>query len=111
VTLAAFILYTQIENHVLNPLVMSKTMRISPLLVLVSILAGYSIGNWTDGLFGGFAAGLLAIPAAGALQILGRQAWRDIARKEKAEFTGMDPDADSDSAAEILHSAGYAGSA
>jgi predicted PurR-regulated permease PerM len=75
VTLAAFILYTQIENHVLNPLVMSKAMRISPLLVLVSVLAGYSIGNWIDGLFGGFAAGLLAIPCAGALQILGRQAW------------------------------------
>lgn len=97
VTLAAFVIYTQIENHVLNPLIMSKTMRISPLLVLVSVLASYSIGNWIDGLFGAFAAVLLAIPSAGALQILGRHAWRDINRKEKAEFTGIGRDAKSDS--------------
>ena len=47
----------------------SRTTRISPLLVLVSVLAGYSIGNWIGGLFGGFAAGLLAIPVAGAIRV------------------------------------------
>ena len=75
-TLIAFLVYTQIENHVLNPLVMSKTVKISPLLVLLSVLTGYSVGNWTGGLFGGFVGGLLAIPSAGAIQILGREAWR-----------------------------------
>jgi predicted PurR-regulated permease PerM len=83
VTLAVFILYTQLENHVLNPLVMSKTVKISPLLVLLSVLVGYSIGNWMGGLFGGFVGGLLAIPSAGAIQILGREAWRSTARKRR----------------------------
>jgi predicted PurR-regulated permease PerM len=75
-TLIAFLVYTQIENHVLNPIVMSKTVRISPLLVLVSVLVGASAGSWIGGLFGGFVAALLAIPAAGALQVILREAWR-----------------------------------
>jgi predicted PurR-regulated permease PerM len=76
VTLIVFIIYTQLENHVLNPIVMSKTVRISPLLVLISVLVGASVGSWIGGLFGGFVAALLAIPAAGALQVIVREAWR-----------------------------------
>lgn len=76
VTLIVFVVYTQIENHVLNPIVMSKTVRISPLLVLIAVLVGASVGSWVGGLFGGFVAALLAIPAAGALQVLVREAWR-----------------------------------
>jgi predicted PurR-regulated permease PerM len=76
VTLVAFMVYTQIENHVLNPIVMSKTVRISPLLVLISVLVGASIGSWIGGLFGGFVAALLAIPAAGALQVIVLELWR-----------------------------------
>ena len=76
VTLIVFVVYTQFENHVLNPVVMSKTVRISPLLVLVSVLVGASIGSWVGGLFGGFVAALLAIPAAGGLQVIVREAWR-----------------------------------
>jgi hypothetical protein len=68
--------YTQIENHVLNPIIMSKTVKISPLLVLISVLVGASMGNWIGGLFGGFVAALLSIPAAGALQVIVREAWR-----------------------------------
>jgi predicted PurR-regulated permease PerM len=33
VTLIVFVVYTQIESHVLNPMVMSRTVRINPLLV------------------------------------------------------------------------------
>jgi len=76
VTLIVFLVYTQFENHVLNPVIMSKTVRISPLLVLVSVLVGASIGSWVGGLFGGFVAALLAIPVAGALQVIVREAWR-----------------------------------
>jgi predicted PurR-regulated permease PerM len=76
ITLIVFLAYTQIENHVLNPIVMSKTVRISPLLVLISVLVGASIGSWIGGLFGGFVAALLSIPAAGALQVIVREAWR-----------------------------------
>jgi predicted PurR-regulated permease PerM len=76
VTLIVFLVYTQLENHVLNPIVMSKTVRISPLLVLISVLVGASVGSWIGGLFGGFVAALLAIPAASALQVIVREAWR-----------------------------------
>ena len=53
VTLIVFLVYTQLENHVLNPIVMSKTVRISPLLVLISVLVGASLGSLVGGLFGG----------------------------------------------------------
>jgi predicted PurR-regulated permease PerM len=76
ITLVVFLIYTQFENHVLNPVIMSKTVRISPLLVLISVLVGASIGSWVGGLFGGFVAALLSIPAAGALQVIVREAWR-----------------------------------
>ena len=69
VTLVVFVVYTQVENHVLNPAVMSRTVKVNPLLVLVSILVGASIGSWIGGIFGGFVAALLAIPTAGALQV------------------------------------------
>src|SRR5499425_182553 len=77
VTLVVFLAYTQFENHVLNPVVMSKTVRINPLLVLVSILVAASIGSWIGGLFGGFVAALLAIPAAGAGQVICSERCRD----------------------------------
>ena len=76
VTLAVFLVYTQVENHVLNPVVMSKTVRISPLLVLIAVLVGASLGSLVDGLFGGFVAALLAIPLAGAVQVLVKEIWQ-----------------------------------
>lgn len=75
VTLVVFLAYTQIENHVLNPMVMSRTVKINPLLVLVSVLVGASLGSAIGGLFGGFVAALLAIPAAGAIQVIVRDIW------------------------------------
>jgi predicted PurR-regulated permease PerM len=77
VTLVVFLAYTQFENHVLNPVIMSKTVRINPLLVLVSILVAASIGSWIGGFFGGFVAALLAIPAAGACQVVMTELWRN----------------------------------
>jgi predicted PurR-regulated permease PerM len=76
VTLIVFLLYTQIENHALNPVIMSRTVSINPLLVLISILVGASIGSWIDGIFGGFVVALLSIPLAGALQVIVREIWR-----------------------------------
>jgi predicted PurR-regulated permease PerM len=74
ITAAAFIAYQQLENHVLNP-VMSRTVNVNPLLVLVSVLIGSSIGAWLGGLFGAFVAALLSIPCAAALQIIVRELW------------------------------------
>jgi predicted PurR-regulated permease PerM len=79
VTAVVFAVYTQIENHVLNPIVMSKTVRISPLLVLVSVLAGASIGAWLGGIPGGIVGALLAVPTAAAIQTVIRDLWRDTA--------------------------------
>ncbi|HEY7147619.1 MAG TPA: AI-2E family transporter [Streptosporangiaceae bacterium] len=76
ITLVVFLVYTQIENHILNPVVMSRTVRVNPLLVLLSILIGASLGDWIGGVFGAFVAALLAIPSAGALQVLVSEAWR-----------------------------------
>jgi predicted PurR-regulated permease PerM len=76
VTAVVFLVYTQVENHVLNPVVMSKTVRINPLLVLMSVLVGAELGSLVGGLFGGFVAALLAIPTAGALQVLVKELWR-----------------------------------
>ena len=89
ITLAVFLIYTQIENHVLNPVVMSRTVKVKPLLVLVSILVGASIGSWIGGTFGGFVAALLAIPAAGALQVTIREIWQATA-PEPAEAAASD---------------------
>jgi predicted PurR-regulated permease PerM len=81
VTLVVFLVYTQTENHILNPVIMSRTVKISPLLVLVAVLVGASLGSLVGGLFGGFVAALLAIPVAGALQVLVREAWQATAPK------------------------------
>jgi predicted PurR-regulated permease PerM len=82
ITAGVFIAYQQIENHVLNPVVMSRTVKVNPLLVLLSVLVGTSIGDWLGGFFGSFVAVLLSIPVAGALQVIGRELWRATAWPE-----------------------------
>jgi predicted PurR-regulated permease PerM len=75
VTAIVFIVYTQIENHALNPVIMAKTVKINPLTVLVAVLMGAEIGSWVGGLFGGFIGVLLAVPTAAAIQVLLRELW------------------------------------
>jgi predicted PurR-regulated permease PerM len=76
VTLVVFLVYTQVENHILNPVIMSRTVKINPLLVLVAVLVGAELGDLVGGLFGGFVAALLAIPVGGAIQVLVRELWQ-----------------------------------
>ncbi len=68
--------FNELENHVLNPVVMSRTVKVNPLLVLVSILIGSSIGDWVGGYFGCFVAALLSIPCAAALQVIVKEIWQ-----------------------------------
>ena len=89
VTLVVFLIYTQVENHILNPVIMSRTVKINPLLVLLAVLVGASLGDLVGGVFGGFVAALLSIPAAGALQVLVREAWQ--ATASPAPSTPPDP--------------------
>jgi predicted PurR-regulated permease PerM len=57
-----FIVYQQLENHLLQPVVYGRTVSLSPLLALVSVLIGAALG--------GVLGALAAIPVAGCLQIL-----------------------------------------
>jgi predicted PurR-regulated permease PerM len=57
-----FVLYQQLENHVLQPLVYGRTVQLSPLIVLVSVLMGAKLA--------GVIGALGAIPVAGAIQVL-----------------------------------------
>ena len=93
VTLVVFLVYTQVENHILNPVIMSRTVNVNPLLVLLSILVGASIGSWIGGIFGAFVAALLAIPFAGAVQVLVRELWRSSAPEGEQPGAGGAGDA------------------
>jgi predicted PurR-regulated permease PerM len=64
-----FIVYQQIENHVLQPVVMSRTVSLNPLLVLLSVLVGVELAS--------LVGALLAIPAAGVVQVVVRDLWDD----------------------------------
>jgi predicted PurR-regulated permease PerM len=77
ITLIVFLVYQQVENHILNPVIMSRTVRINPLLVLIAVLVGADLGDLVGGIFGGFVGTLLAIPTAGAIQVVVREVWRD----------------------------------
>jgi predicted PurR-regulated permease PerM len=62
IVVAFFIVYQQIENHILQPLVYGRTVQLSPLVVLVAILIGSAVA--------GVLGALAAIPVAGTIQIL-----------------------------------------
>jgi predicted PurR-regulated permease PerM len=76
ITAVVFLVYTQVENHVLNPIIMSKTVKINPLLVFAAVLIGADLGAWIAGLAGGFVAVLLAVPMAATIQVVVREWWR-----------------------------------
>jgi predicted PurR-regulated permease PerM len=61
------ILYQQVENNVVQPVVYRKTVDVHPLVVIVSILIGAALL--------GVLGALVAIPVAGALQIVVRDMW------------------------------------
>jgi predicted PurR-regulated permease PerM len=73
VVLVVFIVYQQIENHVLNPLIMSKTVKMSPALVLIAVLVGAVLGGQVHAGFGTFIGALIGIPIGSAIQVLVRE--------------------------------------
>ena len=73
VVVAFFIVYQQIENHVLQPVVYGRTVQLSPLAVLISVLIGAELA--------GVLGALAAIPVAGSLQVILREVLR--ARRER----------------------------
>ena len=75
ITAIVFLAYTFVENHLLNPVVMSRTVKINPLVVFLAVLVGADIGSWIGGPFGGFVAILLAVPAAASIQVVIVEVW------------------------------------
>ncbi len=74
-----YVVYQQFENHVLQVVIMSKTVQINQLFVLVSVLIGVELL--------GFLGALLAIPAAGVIQVIVRDLWDHNAGRWKKEPT------------------------
>jgi predicted PurR-regulated permease PerM len=80
VVVVFFIVYQQIENHFLQPVVYGRTVQLSPLLVLISVLIGAEIA--------GILGALGAIPVAGALQVVVVD-WLQYRRERKASAPGI----------------------
>jgi len=57
-----FVVYQQLENHLLQPIVYGRTVQLSPLAILVSVLIGAEVA--------GVIGALGAIPVAGTVQII-----------------------------------------
>jgi predicted PurR-regulated permease PerM len=62
VVIAFFIVYQQVENHLIQPVVYGRTVQLSPLAVLISVLIGAELA--------GVLGALAAIPVAGTLQVI-----------------------------------------
>ena len=62
IVIVFFIVYQQVENHILQPIVYGKTVQLSPLVVLIAVLIGAQLA--------GVLGALAAIPVAGSLQVV-----------------------------------------
>jgi predicted PurR-regulated permease PerM len=65
---AVLILYQQVENNLIQPLVYGRAVQLHPLIVIVAILIGAALL--------GVLGALVAIPAAAAVQAVVRDYWR-----------------------------------
>jgi len=79
VVLIFFIIYQQVENHLLQPLILSRTVSLNPLTVLVAILIAVELA--------GILGALLAIPIAGMIQVIARNVWDERRGRLKPEPT------------------------
>ncbi|HXW38339.1 MAG TPA: AI-2E family transporter, partial [Acidimicrobiales bacterium] len=82
VMLIVFVGFQLVENHLLYPLVMSKSVRMNPLWVLLSILVGANLGGVFGSALGGLAGALIAIPVGGAVQVVSREVWERTKARE-----------------------------
>ena len=70
IVIAFFVVYQQLENHILQPIIYGRTVQLSPLTVLIAILIGAELV--------GILGALAAIPVAGIIQAIAREIarWR-----------------------------------
>ena len=76
VVVVFFVVYQQVENHLLQPVVYGRTVQLSPLVVLISVLIGAELA--------GVLGALAAIPVAGTLQVI----LVDFLRRRRAATSG-----------------------
>ena len=62
IILIFFVIYQQVENQILQPVVYGRTVQLSPLAVLIAVLIGSELA--------GVIGALAAIPVAGAVQVI-----------------------------------------
>ncbi|WP_345711707.1 AI-2E family transporter [Kineococcus glutinatus] len=62
-----FLVYQQLENHLLQPLIFARTVKLNPLTVVVAILLAVELA--------GILGALLAIPVASIVQVIARDVW------------------------------------
>lgn len=67
----------QIDNHFISPLVMQRTVKLHPAVVILALVAGGSLG----GFFGLF----IAVPATAVLKIMSGHLWRTYVLNEPIE--------------------------
>lgn len=67
VMLVVFLAYQQLENHVLSPYIMSKTVKMNPFWILLAVLVGAELA--------GILGALMGIPVASALQVIAKALW------------------------------------
>jgi predicted PurR-regulated permease PerM len=79
VVLVFFVLYQQLENHLLQPLVFARTVKLNPLTVIIAILIGVELM--------GVLGALLAIPVASMIQVILRDVWDHGRGRPKEEPT------------------------
>ena len=65
IVVAFFVIYQQLENHVLQPVIYGRTVALTPLVVLIAVLIGAELA--------GILGALAAIPVAGIVQAVGRE--------------------------------------
>jgi len=78
-----FVVYQQLENHVLQPMIYGRTVQLSPLAVLIAVLIGAEIA--------GVLGALAAIPVAGSIQVVLLDWWR---YRRRVELPGQESSPD-----------------
>jgi predicted PurR-regulated permease PerM len=76
VVLIVFVGFQLVENHFLYPVVMSRSVRMNPLWVLLSVLIGANLGGVFGSALGALTGALVAIPVGSAIQVIFREVWQ-----------------------------------
>jgi predicted PurR-regulated permease PerM len=94
VVLVFFVLYQQLENHLLQPVIFARTVKLNPLTVIVAILISVELA--------GILGALLAIPAASIIQVIARDVWDHRRGRVKDEPTVGEEREPVDGAADVV---------